>query len=65
MVLLKKTKNDFLLSNFFKILGGFIYFCGRIMNSAVGLKFKTFLGLTRKNIKYFISNLIWLTKNKL
>lgn len=23
------------------------------MNSAVGLKFKSFLGLTRKNIKYF------------
>ena len=62
MVLLK-NKNDFLLSIFFKILGGFICFCGRITSLAVGLKFKSFLGLTRKNIKYFFLDLIWLTKN--
>jgi hypothetical protein len=49
----KKTKNDFLLSNFFKILGDIICFWGRITSLAVGLKFKSFLGLTYKNIKYF------------
>jgi hypothetical protein len=64
MVLLKKPKMIFCFL-IFKILGGFICFCRWITSLAVGLKFKSFLGLTRKNIKYFISNLIWLTKNKL